>query len=180
MKRTIPFLIALFCFIFVILEGTLALNLLPLFSNEWMIVSHFLFLFLLYVAVFFERSHTYYAVILAIIFGLIEDIVYTDVMGVYLFSYTFIIYIVRVLMKFLQSNMAIALLLTVFGVLAADIMIFLVYQLAQLHEMDWKTYWQYRLLPTVIWNVTAGFLIYLFFGNRLEKWARIKFEEAES
>lgn len=179
MKRIIPFLIALYCFIFVILEGTLALNLLPFISGDWMPVSHFLFIFLLYIAIFFERSYTYYAVILAIIFGLIEDIVYTDVIGVYLFSYTFVVYMVRVLMKFLQVNFVTMLLVTVFGVLAADIMVFSIYQVIQLHDMVWETYWQYRLLPTVLGNILVGLIIYFIFGQRLEKWSRIKFEEKE-
>src|SRR5699024_9257227 len=108
MRRMIPFLIALICFILIILEGTFALNLLPFIPEDWMLANHFMFMFLLYVAIFFEKPHTYYAIILAIIFGLIVDIVYTNVIGVYIFSYTAVIYMVRVIMKFLQSNFLIA------------------------------------------------------------------------
>ncbi|MFD2657478.1 rod shape-determining protein MreD [Gracilibacillus thailandensis] len=179
MKRMIPFLIALICFLLVILEGTLAQVSLPFLKDEWINVSHFLFIFLLYVTIFFEKESTYYAIALSIIFSLINDIVYTDVIGVYVFAYTAVLYAARVLMKLLQSNFLIALLMTAAGVVVTDILIFFLYNIIQVHVDSWSVYWQNRLIPTSIWNILFGLLIYLIFAKKLTKWSYIKFERAD-
>ncbi|MGN8645655.1 rod shape-determining protein MreD [Gracilibacillus sp. HCP3S3_G5_1] len=179
MKRMIPFLIALICFILVILEGTLANLSLPFVKDEWIIVSHLLFLFLVYVTLFFEKDTTYYAIALSIIFSFIIDIVYTDVIGVYVFAYTAVLYAVRVLMKLLQSNFLIASILTILGVVATDIFIFFLYNIIQVHDYSWELYWRYRLIPTTIWNVIFGLLFYLIFAKKLIKWSYIKFERPD-
>ncbi|QGH35114.1 rod shape-determining protein MreD [Gracilibacillus salitolerans] len=179
MKRMIPFLIALICFILVILEGTLAQINPPFVKDEWVFVSHFLFLFLLYVTIFFEKESTYYAISLSIIFSLIIDIVYTDVIGVYIFAHTAVLYAVRGLMKVLQSNFLIALLMTIVGVVATDILIFFLYNVIQVHVDSWDLYWKHRLIPTSIWNSLFGLLIYLIFAKKLTKWSYIKFERSD-
>ncbi|MGP4041708.1 rod shape-determining protein MreD [Gracilibacillus sp. D59] len=179
MKRMIPFLIALICFILVILEGILAKIDLPFVKDEWIIVSHFLFLFLLYVTIFFEKETTYYAISLSIIFSFIIDIVYTDVIGVYVFAYTAVLYAVRGLMKVLQTNFIIALLMTILGVVATDILLFFLYNIIQVHDDSWDMFWQHRLIPTSIWNILFGVLIYLIFAKKLTKWSYIKFERSD-
>ncbi|SFM05564.1 rod shape-determining protein MreD [Gracilibacillus orientalis] len=179
MKSMIPFLIALICFILVILEGTLATINLPFLQDEWVFVSHFLFMFLLYVTIFFEKESTYYAILLSILFSFIIDIVYTDVIGVYIFAYTAVLYAARGLMKVLQSNFLIAILMTTVGVVATDILIFFLYNIIQVHENSWYLYWQNRLIPTSIWNILFGLLIYLIFAKKLTKWSYIKFERSD-
>ncbi|WP_058307246.1 rod shape-determining protein MreD [Gracilibacillus massiliensis] len=179
MKNMIPFLIAIICFVFVILEGTLSLLNMTLFADDWMIVSHFMFLFLIYVTIYFEKTTTFYAIAFSIIFSFIVDIVYTDVIGVYVFAYTLVLYVIRVFMKVLQSNFIIAILITIFGIVTTDILIFFLYNIIQIHQLSWEAYWQNRLIPTGIWNLIAGLIIYIGFAKRLQKWSFIRFERAD-
>ncbi|GAB2560612.1 rod shape-determining protein MreD [Gracilibacillus alcaliphilus] len=179
MKQMIPFLIALICLILVILEGTLASLSLPFVKSDWMIVSHFAFVFLIYVTIFFEKDYTYYAIALSVIVSLIIDVVYTDVIGVYIFAYTFTLYVIRVLMKVLQANVIIAMLMTLLGVSAVDMVVSFLYQILQIHQAGWDFYWVNRLVPTVIWNLLIGLLLYVIFAKRLSKWSTIKFDRAD-
>ncbi|MDX8046567.1 rod shape-determining protein MreD [Gracilibacillus sp. S3-1-1] len=179
MKRMIPFLIAFICFLLVIIEGVVANTRLPFINDEWVIVSHFLFMFLIYVTMFFEKDTTYYAIILSVVFSLIIDVVYTDILGVYLFIYTVILYAIRGLMKVLQANFLIAFIMTAFGVIATDIFSFFLYNIIQVHEDSWSMYLYERLIPTTIWNVIIGLVLYLIFAKRLAKWSYIKFERQD-
>ncbi|UOQ86154.1 rod shape-determining protein MreD [Gracilibacillus salinarum] len=179
MKRMIPYLIALICFLLVILEGIVSLMDLPLVKEDWLVVSHFLFVFLIFVTIFFEKENTFYAITLSIVFSFIIDIIYTDVIGVYVFAYTVILYGVRILMKMLQSNLIIALLMTVIAVTATDILIFFLYNIIQVHDLSWHEYWRYRLIPTVLWNVITGAVMYALLAKRLTRWSVIKFERSD-
>ncbi|WP_066194429.1 MULTISPECIES: rod shape-determining protein MreD [Gracilibacillus] len=179
MKQLIPFLIAFICFILVILEGTFAAISIPFLPTDWMVISHFVFVFLIYVTILFEKEHTYYAIAFSVIFSLIIDIVYTDVIGVYIFAYTFTLYVIRVLMKVLQANVLIAMLMTIMGVTAADAVVNFLYQLIQIQQVDWYFYWQNRLLPTVLWNLIIGILLYMIFSKRLANWSVIKFDRMD-
>src|SRR5690625_6724150 len=78
----------LILFLFMVLEGV-ALELLPakLVMSNSIIVPHWVFIFLAFIAVFFDEENTYYSVLYAVIFGLLIDVVYTGVLGVYMFSY---------------------------------------------------------------------------------------------
>ncbi|GAE92614.1 rod shape-determining protein MreD [Gracilibacillus boraciitolerans JCM 21714] len=177
MKNMIPpFLLAIICFLLVILEGTFSLIYMSMFDGNSMIVSHFMFVFLIYVTIYFEKSTTFYAIALSILFSFIVDIVYTDIIGVYVFAYTVVLYGIRVFMKVLQSNFFIAMIMTIFGIVAADILIFLLYNIIQVHQLSWDFYLLNRLIPSLIWNVIISLIIYICFAKRLEKWSIIKFE----
>src|SRR5690625_6852625 len=72
-------------------------------SNS-IIVPHWVFIFLAFIAIFFDEENTYYSILYAVIFGLLIDVVYTGVLGVYMFSYAVCVYVFYGLMKMFHSN----------------------------------------------------------------------------
>jgi rod shape-determining protein MreD len=58
------------------------------FGFERIFVPHFLFIALLFLTVFVGKKH---GIIYAAIFGLLFDIVYVEIIGIYLFLYPFIL-----------------------------------------------------------------------------------------
>ncbi|PWU68340.1 rod shape-determining protein MreD [Gracilibacillus dipsosauri] len=181
MIRLIPFLLAFLSLFLVMIEGSISQMMarIPFLPNDWFIVSHFLLLFLIYVTIFFEQKNTYYAFSFAIVLGATVDILYTSLIGVYLFVYATAIYLVRNMMKWLHANFFVAMLMVILGVLIADIFAYFLYSIIQIHDMSWSVYLSYRLLPTLVWNFIFGILFYLLFKKMLEKWAYIKFERKE-
>ncbi|WP_163537895.1 rod shape-determining protein MreD [Gracilibacillus sp. YIM 98692] len=178
MMRIIPFSLAFICVIMVVLEGTISLNVLHMidYLESKSITPHFLFLFLVYITVFFDRSHTYYGLAFAVLFGFTIDLIYTDILGIYLFVYASVIYVVREIMKLLHANFLVVMLISIMGILATDILAYFLYNIIQVHDQIWQVYWKNRLIPTFIWNILFSPLFYLFFNKRLKKWSAIMFD----
>lgn len=170
MKR---FLFPLILFLLVILQGV-ALELLPssLVLGDWMYVPHWAFTFLIYMVVFYDTNDTYYSLVYALIFGLLIDVVYTGVLGVYMFSYALVIYIIHIVKKILHGNFFVLLLLGVAGIMLADLAIYIIYMLVGLIDIVFKDYIFQRMLPTALSNLIFILLIYPFTAKRLSKWSR--------
>ncbi|WP_152654754.1 rod shape-determining protein MreD [Oceanobacillus sp. CFH 90083] len=163
----------LILFIVMVLSGV-ALELLPhqLLMGTYMIVPHWLFVMLIYIAIFYDRNDTYYAVLYALIFGLLFDIVYTGILGVYMFSYGLVIYIVRGLKKMLQGNFYVLLILSAFGIALADISIYTTFTVIGLADMPIEVYLLNRLVPTILLNLLFLVLIYPLIIKPMRKWGR--------
>lgn len=170
MKRL---LFPLILFLLTILQGV-ALDLLPanLVLADLMFVPHWVFSFLVFIAIFYDTNDTYYSLIYALIFGLLIDVVYTGVLGVYMFSYTFVIYIIRFLKKILHGNFYVLVLLGVFGTMLADLAIYLIYLSVGLIDVIFEDYLLQRMLPTALSNLVFIIIIYPFTANRIARWSR--------
>ncbi|NMA89959.1 MAG: rod shape-determining protein MreD, partial [Amphibacillus sp.] len=88
--------IPLILILLIILQGATA-NFIPHSAMEagLIIVIHAVFLFLVMIKLYYDLETTYYALLGAVFSGLIIDIIYTDIIGVYMFSYALMIYFVH-------------------------------------------------------------------------------------
>ncbi|MFC4022643.1 rod shape-determining protein MreD [Oceanobacillus longus] len=163
----------LILFLLTILEGV-ALELLPsdLVMGNLMLVPHWVFAFLVYLAVFYDKDHTYHSIVYALLFGLLIDVVYTGVLGVYMFSYGLATYIIHGLKKILHGNFYVLVLLGAVGVLLADLFIYLIYTSVGLADMVFEDYTFSRMIPTVLSNLVFILLLYPFTAKRLARWQR--------
>jgi rod shape-determining protein MreD len=153
------------------MEGV-ALELLPIsiLASDLLIVPHWVLLFLVLTAIFYERDTTYYSIIYALVFGLLIDVVYTGVLGVYMFSYAFVIYLVLGLRKVFHGNIYVSLLLGIISVILADVAIHVIYSAAGIIQMMWNDYAINRLLPTVGSNIVFLLILYPLIAKRLSTW----------
>lgn len=160
----------LILFVFVIVEGV-AIELLPasFVINDLLIIPHWVFIFLLYMAIFYDSDQTYFSVLYGALFGLLIDLVYTNVLGVYMFAYAFIIYVVHGIRKLLHGNIYVTILLGIVGILLVDFTIYLIYSVVGLTDMALVDYLEYRLIPTILANLVFLLILYPF-KNRLLKW----------
>ncbi|CDQ39436.1 MULTISPECIES: rod shape-determining protein MreD [Virgibacillus] len=163
----------LILFLIMVLEGV-ALELLPgsLLTNDLLIVPHWVFIFLVYIAIFYDKDRTYFSVMYALIFGLVIDIVYTEVLGVYMFSYALLIYVVHGLKKLLHGNIFVTILLGIVGLALADVAIYLIYMVVGITDVAWKEYLSIRLLPTVLSNLVFLLALYPIVVKKLTAWGR--------
>ena len=165
--------IPLILFLLTILEGV-ALDLLPseLIMSDMLMVPHWVFAFLVYMAVFYDNDNTYHSVVYALLFGLLIDIVYTGILGIYMFTYALIIYIIHGLKKMLQGNFYVLLLLGAVGFILVDLSIYVIYMVVGLTDMVWENYLTGRLLPTGASNLVFLLIVYPFIAKRLARWGR--------
>ncbi|SEO36083.1 rod shape-determining protein MreD [Amphibacillus marinus] len=173
----LPFILLLL----IALQGTTA-AFIPNFLLEhgWIIVFHSVFVFLVLFTLFYDLEHTYYSLFFAILSGVLIDIVYTSVVGVYMFSYAITIYFVHGMRKLLHANFFVALLLTVVGIAMADYVLYFIYLFTGFTNIEALDYFYYRMLPTVLINTLIFLLFYLIFKRKLVKWSELRFEKKGS
>lgn len=167
-----------FLLLFLLVIEGVALDFLPksLMAEQWTIVPHWLLVFLIMITIFYDLENTYYSVLCAIFFGLMVDIVYTSVIGVYMFIYAIVIYFVHGLRKVLHTNYLVALLLSIVGITLADVGVNIIYFFIGVSNLLWNQYLMERLLPTVIANVLFFILIYPLIKGKLLKWSEQRFD----
>ncbi|MBU5593597.1 rod shape-determining protein MreD [Amphibacillus sp. MSJ-3] len=165
----------------IVLQGA-AVQLVPTSISEagWIVVIHSVLLFLILLKLFYDLENTYYVLIFAILSGLIIDIIYTDIIGVYMFSYSILVFFVHGMRKVLHANFYVATMLTFVSIGVVDFLLYLIYQFIGVVRMDLTVYLSHRLMPTLIVNMILFFLFYLLLKKRLVKWSNERFDHKQS
>jgi len=173
--------IPLILILLIILQGATA-NFIPNSALEagLIIVIHAVFLFLVMIKLYYDLETTYYALLGAVFSGLIIDIIYTDIIGVYMFSYALMIYFVHGMRKWLQSNFYVASLLTLISVSLVDFLLYLLYYFIDVTQMEISEYFKFRMFPTLAINMVLFFIFYLIFKKVLIRWSNDRFEGENS
>lgn len=153
------FLLPLFFLLLFIVES-LFVQFLPskLFGHSWILVPRFLFASLIFLTIFVGRKQ---GIIYAAIFGLLFDVVYIEIIGIYLFIFPFICYLAAKVMHILQANIFIAILVAIFGTALLEAGVYEMNYLIHVTNMDFMSFANSRLYPTVILN-TAFILIFSY------------------
>ncbi|WP_077621362.1 rod shape-determining protein MreD [Sediminibacillus massiliensis] len=161
-----------------IFEGV-ALDFLPdsLTDGKWMIVPHWVLVYLVLITVFYDMERTYFSVLYALIFGLVIDIAYTSVIGVYMFIYALVVYLVHGLKKLLHTNFFVALLLVVIAVALVDTGLYIIYSFIGMTIFSWSEYLLVRLMPTVLANLLFFLILYPITKPKLAKWSTARFDQ---
>jgi len=169
MKRLV---LVLILFSLLVIEG-IAIDLLPLrlLETEILIVPHWLFMFLIVVAIFFDKSHTFYAVAYSIVFGILIDIVYADILGVYMFVYAVSVYIAQMLKRLFITNFLVSCIIAMVTISLVEIQIYIVYSFVGTIDLSFMFFMTHRLLPTVVANLLFFLLVYFIFSKRLVRWS---------
>ncbi|KGX88042.1 rod shape-determining protein MreD [Pontibacillus marinus] len=167
--------------VFLVLEST-AIDFLP---NDWVmsnyhIIPHWVLIILVYIAIFYDYDRTYYCVLYGIIFGFLVDLLYTDMLGVYMFAYGMITYIAHGLKKLLHANLYVTIILAIVSVALADTVLFVLYTLVDVTNMGWDPYWHIRLIPTIIANLVFALFLYPLFPGKLQQWSETQLERPKS
>lgn len=171
--------VSLILFFIFILEGV-AIDLLPtkLFLSKFVFVPHWVLVALLLQAFFFERKGNYYTVIYAAIAGLLIDIVYIEILGIHMFTYAVIIYLILELKEIVQENIVAIIVLGILAIGLADIFIYFVYLIIGVGTVSWSYYFIYRIAPTVIANLVFLLILYPFAAYFFANWRDRLFERA--
>ncbi|WP_028783350.1 rod shape-determining protein MreD [Thalassobacillus devorans] len=166
------FYLPLILLFLLVLQG-LAMSLLPasLAYSDLLITPHWVLVILILIAVFFDNDDTYYSLLYAILFGLLIDMVYTSILGVYMFTYGIVIYLAHGLKKMLHGNFIVAVLLALFGLALTELLLYTIYSFVQVTQMTWEAFLTKRMLPTGIANLLFFLLAYPIVKGKLEKWA---------
>ncbi|GGA85918.1 rod shape-determining protein MreD [Ornithinibacillus halotolerans] len=164
-------ILPLLLLLFVVLEGV-ALDILPssLIDGNLMITPHWVLMFLILITIFYDDNNSIHSIIYALIFGLLIDIAYTGILGVYMFTYGLVIYVIHGMKKLLHSNIYSTLLFGIISIIIAELIINLIYFVIGVMNSEWLDYLMVRLIPSILANSIFLALIYPLFTKKLEKW----------
>ncbi|WP_079530410.1 rod shape-determining protein MreD [Halobacillus hunanensis] len=159
-------------FILLAIQG-MAMSLLPanIVYSDLLVTPHWVLCFIVIIAIFYDKDHTYHAIWYGMIFGLLIDVVYTGVLGVYMATYAMTAYVLHGLKELVHANFIVASLLAILSVALADTMLYMIYSFVQVTTISWGNYATSRLLPTVAGNMIFFIILYPCVKNRLEQWS---------
>lgn len=144
----------LFIFLF-ILESIFAQYIPPtIFGNNYILVPHFLFAGILFLTIYAGRK---FGIIYAAIFGLLFDIVWIEIIGIYFFLFPFITYLVSKIMHVLQTNIIVAFFVSLLGIALLEIGVYEMDFLIHITNLEFIKFTQLRLYSTLVLN--AVFLL---------------------
>ncbi|WP_160721973.1 rod shape-determining protein MreD [Bacillus sp. USDA818B3_A] len=151
-------------FLFLFLFESLFVQYVPtnLFGDNKIIAPHFLFAALLFLAIFVSRKK---GLIYAAIFGLLFDIVYIEIIGIYLFLFPFVVYIASKLLNILQNNFFIAILVSIVGIALLEVGVYEMDHLIDVTDLDFMSFIDLRFYPTLLLNT----LFVIIFGYPLKR-----------
>ncbi|MBS4217009.1 rod shape-determining protein MreD [Bacillus sp. FJAT-49711] len=157
----LPFLLTL-CFYI----ESIFVDFLPtgIFGRDWILVPHFLLVLLIIMGISFFRNRT---LIYAAVFGLLFDIYFTEIIGIYLVLFPIAVYISAKLAKILFSNVFTALFTSMLCISLVETIVYGMNILVLRKSMDINEFSMIRLVPTLILNIIFFIIVYFPFNKFL-------------
>ncbi len=138
-------------FLFLFILESLFVEFLPakIFGFERIFVPHFLFTSVLFLTIFVGKKQ---GIIYAAIFGLLFDIVYVEIIGIYFFLYPFISYLIYKLLQVFQANLITAFLASLIGISLLEVGVYEMNFLIHVTDLDFMGFINLRFYPTLLLN----------------------------
>ncbi len=137
--------------LFILVSESIFVDILPAsyIYGEYLLVPRFLFVTIVFIAIYSDRIQ---GMLLGIIFGLLVDVVYTGILGIYMFSIPVISYIISKLARILQNHIVITSVLCIVGVVVLEFFVYGINVLIGFTNMNMDTFIYKRLISTLILN----------------------------
>lgn len=147
MIRVLIIFIALFLFYMEPVFGLLS----PFKIGEefYILVPRFLIMYLIFVAIYYDRKR---AIILGVIFGLLYDVFFIDIIGLYSFIYPILIVIASWVMKYIHLNVITLTLLVLLLLAGLEALLFVFNTMIGNSGLYFDEFLKLRLIPTMIAN----------------------------
>ena len=152
-KAFLPIIISL-CFLF----ESVFVELLPaeLLKSSSIFVPHFLMVAIIFVTVYISQKH---GIMYGFIFGILFDIVYTEIIGIYLFMFPLVAYMTSWIMRILQTNIILVSFVAILGVGFLELGVYEMNFLIGRTDMSFASFVDIRLVPTLILNLIFIILV---------------------
>ncbi|BDH62434.1 rod shape-determining protein MreD [Lysinibacillus sp. PLM2] len=130
----------------------------PIQLNDQIIylVPRFLILYLIFVSIYYSRQR---AVVYGLIFGLLYDVFYIDIIGLYTVLYPLICFLAGSTVKFIHQHLSITTILSLVLVALMEIVLYNFFAFINFTNITFSDFMMNRLIPTLIANLL--FLIML-------------------
>lgn len=128
-----------------------------MFGSSMTLVPRFLFMYLLFIAVYYDRKKS---LIYAILFGILYDVVYIDIVGLYSVLFPLFCVGMNKICNYIQQTLPVVTILTVVFVALLELVAFEFYRIVSITNIPVDQFLMNRLLPTIV----ANFLLLILLG----------------
>lgn len=126
------------------------------FTGDKMFIPRFLMIFLVFMSVYYNsRTALYYSMVI----GLVFDVVYTEVLGVYLFVFPLITYAISKIMTILQNNIFVVSFMSLIAIAFLETIIYGMNSLLGFSVLTFQQLLLERLVPTLILNAVVIIMV---------------------
>jgi rod shape-determining protein MreD len=171
MRHAIIPVILLFMLAF---EGV-AIELLPpsIKFAEIYIIPQWVLMFLILVTIYSYTKMPIIPIIYGAVFGLMTDIVYTNILGVYMFVVALAVYVAQLLNRLFQANIFMVIIIATVSLFVLEFSLVFIYSFLGISTMSINQFLVFRFLPTWIANILFIVIIY-YPTKQLLKWMNAK------
>jgi rod shape-determining protein MreD len=163
------FLLPVMLALFFVMESVFV-QLLPaeVFNSDRILVPRFLIIAIFFLTVYGSKN---YGILYGFVFGLLFDVFYTEIIGIYLFLFPLMAYLVSKMMKVLQTNIVMVKIVSIIGVALLELGAYEMNFLIHRTDMDFSHFASFRLLPTIILNLAFSIVAAYPLKRQYEKFA---------
>lgn len=159
----IRFLLPFIIFALFIFEGTIFQVFSPeRFGSDWIVIPRFAFLFVIVISIFLGRTT---GIIYALSLGFFEDVIYTHILGIYMFSMALVAYLLGFTYKIFQKNIFLLVTTAIFGSILLDYLVYGIHFMIGVTDLIHEQFFYERLLPSLI----ANSVFIILFAHPLRK-----------
>ncbi|MEK3890578.1 rod shape-determining protein MreD [Bacillus sp. FSL K6-3431] len=134
------------------------------FGGERIVVPHFLLILLIIMGIYYVRNH---ALLYAALFGLLFDVYYTEIIGIYLFLFPISVYLASKMMRILHINIFTTAIVLMIQIAFVEILVYIFNVFVFSVSIIPSDFATTRLLPTLILNIACFILIFFPFSRFL-------------
>jgi rod shape-determining protein MreD len=159
----LPFLVSV-----VFVSESLFVNFVALqpFFRQWILSPRFVLIVLIFMAVYFSKKQ---GMMYGAFFGMLYDVAFTDILGVYMFGLPAICYLISKIMKVLQNSVIVVSLTAVLGTAVLEFYIYGINLLVHVTKMKINEFLEIRLYPTLGLTAVFCLLFSYFLKKRFQK-----------
>lgn len=171
MRHAIIPVILLFMLAF---EGV-AIELLPTSIKfaEIYLIPQWILMFLILVVAFSYHNQPIVPILYGALFGLMTDIVYTNILGVYMFVLGLSVYVAQLLNRLFQANLLMIIIIATVSLFVLEVSLLLIYTSLGISTMPFTDFLIYRLIPT--WLANLLFIVIIYYPTKkLLAWINVK------
>lgn len=154
LKRAALPLLLLFAFLFENMFATIVPT--EVFWKDSIASPHFFIIVLCFVTVYYSPVQGIYY---GLLFGFLFDTVYTELVGIYIFAYPILVYLVYSVMKVLQLNLFIVVSIVLASIAALEYYVYGFLTLLGRTHMSAYVFFTDRLLSTLLLNAIFLFIV---------------------
>ena len=113
------------------------------------LIPRFLIMYLIFISIYYSRNR---AMLYALLFGLLYDVFFIDIIGLYSFLYPLICLTASFIVKYIHQHLLVTTIMSLVLVAGLEIVLYQFFTMIGLRDMTFDAFISERLIPTMIAN----------------------------